>query len=370
MIDGLAELWAETTGDPRVVVAVLDGPVDRGHPSLAGARLEVVGGSSGSEAPRRGTGPPSPASSSASIIRGAPFLGIAPGCRGLIVPIFGDERDSDPNHQSFRPSCSPIEFARAIVTAVEAGASIINISAGQFGEARSAGPILDRAVARAVRRGVLVVAAAGNDGCDCSHVPASLPGVLAVGALDVNGRPLASSNWGGAYLASGLLAPGAGLVAATAGGGESLVEGTSFAAAVASGAAALLWSLALRRGRAPEGSGIRRILLDATLPCLDDATTCRRYLAGRLDLDRAVRRVRVEGVRMSDEFPMPPLTEGPNPADVAASSGPAVVASSGCGSPLVGPRPRPGARGPWSSRWARSDMTWSPRPDATRSHST
>ena len=39
---GLPELWSETLGDPRVVVAVLDGPVDRGHPSLAGARLDVI----------------------------------------------------------------------------------------------------------------------------------------------------------------------------------------------------------------------------------------------------------------------------------------------------------------------------------------
>src|SRR5262245_36048588 len=41
-IPGLAELWARTTGDPRVVIAILDGPVDRAHPSLAGARLESI----------------------------------------------------------------------------------------------------------------------------------------------------------------------------------------------------------------------------------------------------------------------------------------------------------------------------------------
>ncbi len=41
-IPGLRALWSETTGDPRVVVAVLDGPVDRAHPALAGARLETV----------------------------------------------------------------------------------------------------------------------------------------------------------------------------------------------------------------------------------------------------------------------------------------------------------------------------------------
>ncbi len=145
-----------------------------------------------------------------------PGLGMAPGCRGLVVPIFGDAR-SRPG-QPFRPACSQLELARAILLAVEHGASIINISAGQYGPAASAEPILADAVARAIRRGVLVVAAAGNDGCECTHVPAALPGVLAVGAMDELGRPLESSNWGGAYRSAGLLAPGADLVAALAGG--------------------------------------------------------------------------------------------------------------------------------------------------------
>ena len=128
---------------------------------------------------------------------------------------------------------------------MEHGASIINISAGQYGPAASAEPILADAVDRAIRRGVLVVAAAGNDGCECSHVPAALPGVLAVGAMDALGRPLESSNWGGAYRSAGLLAPGAGLVAALAGGNRFVVAGTSFATAIVSGGAALLWSLAM-----------------------------------------------------------------------------------------------------------------------------
>jgi subtilisin family serine protease len=38
-IPGLKELWAETLGDPRVCVAILDGPVDQSHPSLAVANL-------------------------------------------------------------------------------------------------------------------------------------------------------------------------------------------------------------------------------------------------------------------------------------------------------------------------------------------
>ena len=39
---GLKELWEETLGDPGVCVAVLDGPVDMSHLSLAGANLKQL----------------------------------------------------------------------------------------------------------------------------------------------------------------------------------------------------------------------------------------------------------------------------------------------------------------------------------------
>ena len=223
-IPGLPELWSETRGDPRVVVAILDGPVDRSHPSLAGARLEASRPWSRSGAARR-------SGDAARDRRGKPDLrsahggkpgpGMAPDCRGLVVPIFGDADGSGETRsdEPFRPVCSQLELARAILLAVEHGATIINISAGQPMPASAAYPVMAAAVERAVRRGVLVVAAAGNDGCDCEHIPAALPGVLAVGAMDSHGRPLSSSNWGSTYRSAGLLAPGAGLLAAAAGRG-------------------------------------------------------------------------------------------------------------------------------------------------------
>lgn len=305
MIAGVTQLRAWTFGDPRVVVAILDGPVDLSHPSLAGARLDVVetvapaAPAAGGPATRHGT-------AVASLIFGqdgdtgaGPVAGISPSCRGLVVPIFGEaSRRLD---EPFRPACSQLELARAILTALENGATIINISAGQFEAAATAEPILADAVARAIRRGALIVAAAGNDGCDCSHVPAALPGVLAVGALDPAGRPLESSNWGEVYRASGLVAPGAGLLAARAGGGSLTVAGTSFAAAVVSGSAALLASLLLAMGQPVGGARLRRLLLDSAVRCHDDVTICQRHLGGRLDLAEAARMVLDEGAPMSAE---------------------------------------------------------------------
>lgn len=353
-IDGVVSIWSATRGDPRVVVALLDGPVDRAHPSLRGARLESAESTSSASANREG-----PATrhgtAVASLIFGqhdanSPVRGMAPDCRGLVVPIF-DDADAHPG-EPFRPACSQLELARAILVAIEHGASIINISAGQFGRAASAEPLLADVVRRAVRRGVLIVAAAGNDGCECSHVPAALPDVLAVGAMDSDGRPLDASNWGAAYRASGLLAPGDQLLAASADGGREAVSGTSFATAIASGAAALLWSLALRGGAAVGGSRIRAILLDSTQKCVDDSTLCRRQLAGRLDLDAAVCRLRHEGASMSDARVADP------PGDPAASDAtpgapsrpkhdparfPSVTTQEGCGCAACQARAQGGA---------------------------
>jgi hypothetical protein len=66
----------------------------------------------------------------------------------------------------------------------------------------------DPQVCIAVLDGPVVVAAVGNDGCACLQVPSAVPSVLAVGALAPDGTPLESNNWGGAYLANGVLAPG------------------------------------------------------------------------------------------------------------------------------------------------------------------
>ena len=40
--ESIEELWDDTRGDPRVCVAILDGPVDQSHQSLRGARLTQV----------------------------------------------------------------------------------------------------------------------------------------------------------------------------------------------------------------------------------------------------------------------------------------------------------------------------------------
>src|SRR6202035_2170591 len=109
---------------------------------------------------------------------------------------------------------SQLKLAGAIDRAVEEGAHIINISGGQLTYAGEAEDLLERSIQSAKKKNVLIVAAAGNDrdpvpGIEqCLHVPAAIPTVLTVGAIDETRHPLNFSCWGPAYDDQGILAPG------------------------------------------------------------------------------------------------------------------------------------------------------------------
>ena len=115
MLTGVAELCRKSRGDPRIIVAILDGPVDLRHPSLVDAGLANMAvrqrhNLAMSSAAQHGT-------HVASVIFGqGPFgiSGIAPDCRGIIIPIFRDGDQPD----SIIP-CSQIELATAIDQATD-----------------------------------------------------------------------------------------------------------------------------------------------------------------------------------------------------------------------------------------------------------
>jgi cyanobactin maturation PatA/PatG family protease len=279
-IEGLESLWAETLGDPAITIAVLDGPVDLAHPCFAGADLTPL------ETLVPGAAAPGGAASAhgthvASVLFGQPgseVHGIAPRCRGLILPVFSDQGGGS------TVSCSQLDLARAITQALAGGAQVINISGGEITPSGAATPLLANAVRLCAENNVLIVAAVGNEGCECLHVPAALPLVLAVGAMDSHGNPFEFSNWGAAYRAQGLLAPGEKIIGAAPGGGTVAKTGTSFATPIVSGIVALLLSLQFKQGQTPNPQQVREILLDTATPC-DPVTVmkCGPFLRGRLD---------------------------------------------------------------------------------------
>lgn len=134
-----------------------------------------------------------------------------------------------------------LSVGQAIYYAVEQGADVINISLGtEFQDS-----YVQEAIHTAVKAGIVVVAAAGNDGCECMVYPAAHPEVIGAGALNSSNQPTSFSSWG-----SGLdiLAPGADMTSPSwsatnqTSGYASGINGTSFAAPMVSGALTILLS--------------------------------------------------------------------------------------------------------------------------------
>ena len=306
---GLRQLQHDTLGDDRVCVAVLDGPVDLSHPCFEGAALRKL------DTLVPGTAGPGPMSLHgthvASLIfgqPGSPVLGIAPKCQGLILPVF---RDVDEGR------LSQLDLARAIEQAVQEGAHVINVSGGQRSPNGQADGTLQRALRLCDENNVLVVAATGNDGCACLHVPAALPSVLAVGALGKSGEPHETSNWGDAYRSNGVLAPGEGIVGAVAGGGTASLTGSSFATPLVSGVAALLLSIQRRTEDRIDPRAVANAILHTAAACYPpDAAECQQYLAGTINIPEAYASIKKGGTTVAD---LDPARARPRAADITAA---------------------------------------------------
>ncbi|WP_350279197.1 type VII secretion-associated serine protease mycosin [Kribbella sp. HUAS MG21] len=230
--------WPFSNGS-GVTVAVIDSGVDADHPQLRrpgkvlpGRDFYLVGKLPGNyDCVSHGTGV-------AGIIaadgkRGIGFQGIAPGARILPVRISERETDNDGRTELI----DPVLLAKGIRYAVDAGARVINLSvAGD----RDDKPVR-QAIAYAVQKDVVVVAAVGNrqslDDGPLPSYPASYPGVIGVGAID-NAGARSSASQIGPYV--DLVAPGTGVLTSTRVAGHAYEDGTSFAAPFVSGTAALV----------------------------------------------------------------------------------------------------------------------------------
>jgi cyanobactin maturation PatA/PatG family protease len=283
-LPGLDALWMATRGTPDVLVAVLDGPVDLNHETLKQANIRSL--DHNTTTPVRsfhGTF----ISSLIFADHQSAVMGIAPNCRGLHKSIYYE------NSEGQLSNCSQADIAQGIFAALDHQADIINISGG---EKLNAGdeimPILEKALQQCEQKGVLVVAATGNEGDEQLHVPASYPTVLAVGSMNAQGEPSGFSNWTKDSAKHGILATGEDIVGAvpSAQGGCSTLQGTSFSTALVSGVAALLASLQIHHGLKKDLLAVRHALLNSVIPCTaTEGINCARVLAGRLNRPGALR---------------------------------------------------------------------------------
>ncbi|MCL1127323.1 PatA/PatG family cyanobactin maturation protease [Shewanella surugensis] len=281
-INGLAKLWEHTKGEPEICIAILDGSVDMKHNCFIDSNTQYVNTLHSDTSKEK---PSQHGTHIASLLFGnhnSPVKGIAPRCRGIFLPIYSYSKVGE------LVSCSQVDLARAIIEAINSGANIINISGGQLSSTGKADPMLLNAVKSCEENNVLLIAAAGNDSCNCLHIPAAIPSTLAIGAMDDMNKPLSNSNWGESYLDNGILAPGHKIFGAFPKNLYGELSGTSFATAIVSGIAALMLSLQVKNGLMPDPCSIRKTIISTATACKQiskEIVDCRRYLAGIINID-------------------------------------------------------------------------------------
>jgi subtilisin family serine protease len=171
--------------------------------------------------------------------RGGDAPAICPNCTLLVRPIFIESTSSSGQI----PSAKPKELAGAIIDTIDAGARVINLSAA-LAQPSTKGEIeLEQALDYAAIRGVIIIAAAGNQGMVGSTAITRHRWVISVAACDQRGYPLSYSNLGHSIGRQGLSAPGDNIVSLAAGGNSPTISGTSAAAPFVTGAVALLYSM-------------------------------------------------------------------------------------------------------------------------------
>ncbi|HEX5014853.1 MAG TPA: S8 family serine peptidase, partial [Candidatus Limnocylindrales bacterium] len=284
--------WDQVSGNVvsgSATVAVLDTGVDGSQPDLAGQLVggaSFVGGSATTDPNGHGTamaGIVAASTDNGIGIAGVGFDGVS------IMPVSvlgadGTGRDSD--------------VIEGLVWAADHGADVglMAFSAPSYSSA------LQAAVDYAWSKGMVLVAATGNDGSSSAAFPAGDRSVIGVSNTDSSDALNASSNYGASVF---LAAPGTGIVTLDVGDGTTTITGTSASAAHVAAAAALL--------RASDGSLSNGVIVGRLARTADAAGTSAETGNGRLNLARAL---------------------GDSSADAVQPAG---AAPAGSGGPFVGP---------------------------------
>ena len=206
-------------------------------------------------------------------------VGVVPNCTILPVRVLGAMR----NGNDVVGAGLIDNINTGIKWAVDQGADLINMSLG----IRHDGGGLPHAevIDYAMRKGVTVVAASGNDGMQASYYPGALSGVIAVGATDDNDDMAPFSTYGQQV---SFVAPGTDIYSSYRSHGYAFASGTSQAAPFVTGSIALLKSYAKASQRTLSDGQIK-YLLKRTADRPDTRLRTDRWGYGRINLLDAVR---------------------------------------------------------------------------------
>ncbi|MBM4014150.1 MAG: peptidase S8 [Planctomycetes bacterium] len=220
------QAWDIQKGDANVVIAIVDTGVDKNHNDLQAKLVAGYDFVSNDSDPDDGNGHGTHCAGIAAAVtdNALGVAGVAINCR--IMPIrvlnnFGSGSNSD--------------IANGINWAADNGAKVVSLSLG--GTAKSS--TLEQAVNYAWNKGVVVVAAAGNNGNTTKFYPAAYGNCIAVAATDRNDKR-ASFSTHGSWV--DVAAPGVGIYSTYDGNGYRSLDGTSMACPHVAGLAGLIWS--------------------------------------------------------------------------------------------------------------------------------
>jgi subtilisin family serine protease len=277
----LTPLMELTSGKTEVVVGLIDGSVLRKHPELVGANIREISGELSGQCVQASSSACIHGTFVAGILcgkRNSAAPAICPNCTLLVRPIFAETTLGSEQ----MPSATPADLAAAIIESINAGARILNMSVAIAQPSSQGERELQEALDYALNRGVIAVAASGNQGTLGSSAITRHPWVIPVVACDLQGRPISYSNLGNSIGRRGLCAPGDRITSLGTEGKTLTLGGTSVATPFVTGAIALLWSefptatAAEVKLAVTQGNGVRRTTV---VPPLLDAWAAYQVMA-------------------------------------------------------------------------------------------
>lgn len=294
-----ARAWALTKGSRQIVVAVIDTGIDINHEDLKGnvwknpgetgkdslGRDKSINGvdddkngyiddvhgwnfvsNNAKLADNHGHGTHIAGIVGAEANNGKGIVGIAPEVSIMVLKYFDPQ---SPGTDNLKNTIKSIHYA------IENGAQIINYSGGGLEFSQEEHDAVDKAR----KKGILFVAAAGNERANSDKIPYypadyGLDNIISVTAFNPSQEVLSSSNWG--VTSVDIAAPGQNILSTLPGNSYGFMTGTSQATAFVSGAAALVMS----HKTGFKYNDVKKYILSTgdTLPSLADKTRTSRKL--------------------------------------------------------------------------------------------
>jgi thermitase len=222
---GAEQAWEVTTGSPSVNIAILDTGIDLDHPDLAGKIVSNINFSnSGTTDDVYGHGTHVAGIAAAMTNNGIGVAGLGCGSAIMNVKVLSDMGAGTYSW-----------IASGIVWATDNGADVINMSLGGPSESSA----LEDAINYAWSNGVVVVAAAGNNGDTVPMYPAYYTNCIAVAATDAGDARTSWSNYGDWV---DVAAPGLSIYSTLKNSSYGYMSGTSMASPHVAGLAALVFT--------------------------------------------------------------------------------------------------------------------------------